>query len=81
PWRPAFESCEHSPQQDNGHDCGVYVMAVAARLCGWQAAAPAQLLGRLPELPKLVTPAAVHALRGEALLLVRELAAREEKGL
>jgi hypothetical protein len=74
---PSFEACPHAPRQANGHDCGVYVLALARQLCAW-AASPggaAGLPARLAELPGLVTPCAVAALRGELLGIIEGLAA------
>jgi sentrin-specific protease 8 len=75
--QPAFEACPHAPRQANGHDCGVYVLAVTRQLCAWQAEGSGALLSRLPELPALVTPAMVAALRREVLTIIRRLAAQE----
>lgn len=67
-----------TPQQVNGHDCGAYLLAVAAALCGCAAAAAAGGEGAggsagaadvallpLRETPALaaVTPQAVRDLR------------------
>lgn len=72
---PAFEEVEGAPRQDNGYDCGVYVMACARAVCESWSADPAGLAAALPRLREAVTPAAVAALRREALGLIRDLAA------
>ncbi|GBF87583.1 hypothetical protein Rsub_00294 [Raphidocelis subcapitata] len=74
---PAFEECRHAPRQANGHDCGVYVLAVAELLLRWHAADGAPLRERLEQLPALVTPAAAAAKRAEVLAVARQLAAAE----
>ena len=72
---PRFEEVEGAPRQENGYDCGVYVMALARQLCALYAEAPGALGAQLPRLREAVTPAAVRALRQEARQLVLELAA------
>lgn len=32
---PAFMECETMPQQENGFDCGLYVLAIARAVCMW----------------------------------------------
>jgi sentrin-specific protease 8 len=74
---PAFERVAYAPRQANGHDCGVYVMAVARALCEWHIGGGKsdlrELLGR-------ITPAAVKDLRREVRALIDTLAAAERAG-
>lgn len=32
---PMFTECETTPQQSNGYDCGLYVLAIARAICQW----------------------------------------------
>lgn len=32
---PMFTECETTPQQQNGYDCGLYVLAIARTICQW----------------------------------------------
>lgn len=32
---PSYVECSESPQQVNGHDCGLYVTAIARTICSW----------------------------------------------
>ncbi|KAI8464983.1 MAG: hypothetical protein J3K34DRAFT_489198 [Monoraphidium minutum] len=79
---PAFLEPPGAPRQDNGHDCGVFVMAAARQLLERRAAAGGGggVAGQLPLLGELVTPSSVAALRREARQLIDELVAAEAAG-
>lgn len=74
--RPGSTLCEQAtPQQRNGHDCGVYVMALARLLCQRYSEQGQRMSFELA--PDAVTPADVAALRRELLELIHSKAAAE----
>ena len=81
---PEFVEVHGMPQQMNSHDCGVYVLAVTAALCGCiadeaaaaggaLAGAAALLPAREPGVLAVVTPQAVHNLRRRIIHAIRLL--------
>jgi sentrin-specific protease 8 len=59
------------PQQRNGFDCGVHVLAAAAAVA--DAAAAVHSLAELEAALRTITPDAVTALRGSCLQLIERL--------
>ncbi len=73
-----------SPQQTNGYDCGIFVVAMAEQLAAWHAGQAAQSvasnaavnvlqLWEAQTLPAAVNPACVDAMRGSLLQSIQEL--------
>ena len=64
------------PQQRNGFDCGVHVLAAAAAVA--DAAAAVRSLAELEAALRTITPEAVTALRGSCLRLIERLSEEED---
>ncbi|KAL4592223.1 hypothetical protein LXL04_005211 [Taraxacum kok-saghyz] len=60
-----------TPQQVNGYDCGVYVLAIAKEICGWFVERNEELWFKVVE--ERVTRSSVAGMRGEILELIRSL--------
>ncbi|XP_048139224.1 NEDD8-specific protease 1 [Rhodamnia argentea] len=76
-----FIQCSSSPQQLNGYDCGLFVIASARVICRWYETAK---LGNKNDLwfssvEQQVTPLAVTELRTEILQLIKDLMAAGAK--
>ncbi|XP_057748679.1 NEDD8-specific protease 1 [Arachis stenosperma] len=77
---PSFLEWTDSPQQENGYDCGLYVMAIARVICNWHVNCKNIDLTELwfPGVKEQVTPIAVAEMRGEILTLVKKLMATNQ---
>uniref|UniRef100_A0A7N1A444 Ubiquitin-like protease family profile domain-containing protein n=1 Tax=Kalanchoe fedtschenkoi TaxID=63787 RepID=A0A7N1A444_KALFE len=62
-----------TPQQVNGYDCGLYVLAIAKVISDWNEKNKEADWNWVSEIKKQVTPANVAALRGEVLELIRSM--------
>ncbi|KAK7262370.1 hypothetical protein RJT34_29939 [Clitoria ternatea] len=73
-----FLECTNSPIQENGHDCGLYVTAIARVICNWHWNCNNTDTNDLwfSAVKEQVTPSAVASMRGEILTLIRDLMAR-----
>ncbi|XP_027345632.1 NEDD8-specific protease 1 isoform X2 [Abrus precatorius] len=73
-----FLECTDSPIQENGYDCGLYVTAIARRICNWHVnhknTDPNDLW--FSAVKEQVTPSAVASMRSEILALIKDLMAR-----
>ncbi|WCJ41120.1 NEDD8-specific protease 1 [Euphorbia peplus] len=69
-----------SPQQVNGYDCGVYIVAIARVICEWNQSCDKKDRDGLwfSVVKEQVTPAAVAAMRSEILSLIRSLMDKNE---
>ncbi|BFG34322.1 hypothetical protein CerSpe_205960 [Prunus speciosa] len=72
--KPVYQECNSSPQQMNGYDCGLYVLAIARVICSWY--------GRkdndgdkmwFSAVQGQVTPSVVAGMRNEILGQIRDL--------
>lgn len=72
--KPVYQECNSSPQQMNGYDCGLYVLAIARVICSWY--------GEKDEdgdkmwfsaVQEQVTPNVVARMRNEILGQIRDL--------
>lgn len=71
---------ESSPQQENGYDCGLFVVAIARVICSWYTSGGSS--ERKDDLwfsviKEQVTPSSVSKMRGEILGLIEELMAEK----
>lgn len=75
---PSFVECPNSPIQENGHDCGLYVTAIARIICNWHVNHRNTDTNYLwfSAVKEQVTPSAVASMRSEILALIRDLMAR-----
>lgn len=75
----SFMECTDSPKQVNGHDCGLYVTAIARVICRWHVNCKNTNTKDLwfSDVTEKVTPSAVAGMRSEILALIRDLMARE----
>ncbi|KAI4386033.1 hypothetical protein MLD38_004005 [Melastoma candidum] len=74
---PRYVKCSSSPQQQNGYDCGLYVLATAEVIHDWYRDSGSQDKESLwfSVVNERVTPSAVVRLRGEISELIRGLMA------
>ena len=77
----SFLECADSPKQENGHDCGLYVMAIARVICNWHVNCRNTCTSDLwfSDVKEQVTPSAVAGMRSEILALIKNLMARNQK--
>ena len=59
------------PAQENGFDCGLYLLAVAEAACEWAGLDAERLHAEEARLRSWLTPQAVRELRGRLLQLLR----------
>lgn len=73
-----FLECTDSPRQVNGYDCGLYVTAIARAICDWRVNSIKTDANDLwfSVVKERVTPSAVHCMRTEILVLIRDLMAK-----
>ncbi|GAB4859247.1 hypothetical protein Ancab_010707 [Ancistrocladus abbreviatus] len=69
-----------TPQQVNGYDCGLYVIAIARAICNWYGSGGSKHHKEdglwFSVVKEQVTPSAVSSMRPEVLGLIRSLMAR-----
>ncbi|KAM1027726.1 hypothetical protein FF1_040427 [Malus domestica] len=72
--KPTYQECSDSPQQVNGYDCGLFVLAIARVICSWYGSKDKgeQTLW-FHAVREQVTPSVVAAMRNEILELIRGL--------
>ncbi|KAM0999668.1 hypothetical protein EV2_006627 [Malus domestica] len=72
--KPTYQECSDSPQQVNGYDCGLYVLAIARVICSWYGSKDKgeQTLW-FHAVREQVTPSVVAAMRNVILELIRGL--------
>ncbi|XP_050370355.1 NEDD8-specific protease 1 [Argentina anserina] len=71
---PVYKECTDSPNQVNGYDCGMYVLAITRILCSWYGSKDEDGDNLwFSAVKEQVTPSAVSAMRGEILDLIRGL--------
>ena len=71
---PVYMECTDSPNQVNGYDCGMYVLAIARKICSWHGSEDRDGDNLwFSALKEQVTPSGVAAMRGEILDLIRGL--------
>ncbi|CAL0334057.1 unnamed protein product [Lupinus luteus] len=77
--KASFLECPDSPKQVNGHDCGLYVSAIARVICNWLLNCVNSNTNDLwfSDVKEKVTPSAVAEMRKEILALIRDLMARQ----
>ncbi|KAG7035453.1 NEDD8-specific protease 1, partial [Cucurbita argyrosperma subsp. argyrosperma] len=80
---PSFVECSESPQQVNGHDCGLYVTAISRSICRWYEQERKEVGGGdgflwFSAVVKEVTPSLVADMRSEILGLIRSFMALNE---
>ncbi|KAE8734802.1 NEDD8-specific protease 1 [Hibiscus syriacus] len=70
-----YLECIDTPQQVNGYDCGLYVMATARIICSWYESSESKNDKDLwfSALKEQVTPLAVGELRKEILRMIKDL--------
>ncbi|XP_010253516.1 PREDICTED: NEDD8-specific protease 1 [Nelumbo nucifera] len=68
-----------TPQQMNGYDCGLYVIAIAKVICSWYESDRSEDKANLwfSALKEQVVPSAVAEMRSQILKLVRDLMAKK----
>ncbi|XP_061363188.1 NEDD8-specific protease 1 [Gastrolobium bilobum] len=76
----SFLECTDSPKQENGHDCGLYVTAIARVICSWHVNSKNTDTNHMwfSAMKERVTPSAVAGMRSEILALIRDLMARHQ---
>ncbi|RDY08223.1 NEDD8-specific protease 1, partial [Mucuna pruriens] len=76
--KATFLECSNSPTQENGHDCGLYVTAIARIICNWHVNRKNTDTNDLwfSAVREQVTPSAVASMRGEIQALIRDLMTR-----
>jgi sentrin-specific protease 8 len=72
--RTQYLEVDKVPQQKNGYDCGLYLLAVADQLTAWLAAGES-LEAQEAALPRMVTQVGVTQLRSDLLQLISEFCA------
>ncbi|KAM1479115.1 hypothetical protein ACFX2I_026453 [Malus domestica] len=72
--KPTYQECSDSPQQVNGYDCGLFVLAIARVICSWYGSKDKgeQTLW-FHAVREQVTPSVVAVMRNEILELIRGL--------
>eukprot|EP00268_Persea_americana_P014125 TRINITY_DN16263_c0_g1_i1.p1 TRINITY_DN16263_c0_g1~~TRINITY_DN16263_c0_g1_i1.p1 ORF type:complete len:254 (+),score=45.22 TRINITY_DN16263_c0_g1_i1:438-1199(+) len=73
---PDFIECSTTPQQQNGYDCGLYVMAIAKVICDWYENGSKDENWFL-SMEKQVNSSIERTMRGEILKLIEDLQIRE----
>ncbi|KAI4322218.1 hypothetical protein L6164_021930 [Bauhinia variegata] len=75
-----FLECSDSPKQRNGHDCGLYVIAIARVICSWYVDSKNTGLNGLwfSDVKEQVKPSVVAEMRSEILTLIRGLRRHQE---
>lgn len=70
-----YQECVDSPQQTNGYDCGVYVIAIARAICCWYESIEHKDTDGMwfSVVKEQVTPPSVSQMRTEILHLIRDL--------
>ncbi|XP_068338488.1 NEDD8-specific protease 1-like [Pyrus communis] len=72
--KPTYQECSDSPQQVNGYDCGLYVLAIARVICSWYGNKDTGERNLwFHDVREQVTPSVVAAMRNEILELIRGL--------
>ncbi|KAK3408799.1 hypothetical protein EUGRSUZ_J00959 [Eucalyptus grandis] len=76
-----FIQCSSSPQQLNGYDCGLYVIATARAICCWYETVKLSNEKDLwfSSVEEQVTPPSVTELRKEILQLIKDLMTADAK--
>ncbi|KAK2972762.1 hypothetical protein RJ640_019410 [Escallonia rubra] len=71
---PAFIERSSTPQQTNGYDCGLYVIAIARIICQWHASnSKKKAENWFPALEKHVNASVELSLRDEVVKLIEDL--------
>ncbi|KAK1400087.1 hypothetical protein POM88_009950 [Heracleum sosnowskyi] len=64
---PVFMECTTTPQQSNGYDCGLYVLAIARAICQWDS-------DMISTIEKNVDYSVEMKMRREVLDIIQEMA-------
>lgn len=77
-----YKECQDSPQQVNGYDCGLYVIAIAKVMCCWYQSDESKDKDGLwfSAVRERVSPGIVAEMRNEILDLIKSLMVAKEKG-
>ncbi|KAK9811425.1 hypothetical protein WJX72_003778 [[Myrmecia] bisecta] len=68
---PAYVEAK-TPQQSNGNDCGIYLLAITEMLCNERATGALDILDMEQVLTELLTPAHISRLRSRILKLITD---------
>ncbi|WOG83622.1 hypothetical protein DCAR_0102799 [Daucus carota subsp. sativus] len=71
---PMFAECETTPQQQNGYDCGLYVLAIARAICQW-CSEEHKRTDMISTIEKNVDSSVEMKMRSQVLEIIREMAA------
>ncbi|KAL8096547.1 NEDD8-specific protease 1-like [Apium graveolens] len=71
---PMFTECETAPQQQNGYDCGLYVLAIARAICQWSSQEHNRT-DMISTIEKNVDYSVEMKMRSEVLEIIQEISA------